>query len=247
MFKHLPKFFFLFSIGFLTNCQTSDKATTIIEKSIQAHGGEMYQQAKIDFDFREKHYQYINKSGRFEYSRTFKDSAGQEIQDILTNEGLIRTINGKKMDLTEEEVYKYSYSLNSVIYFMFLPFKLRDPAVVKEYLGEESIKGKKYHKILVYFKQEGGGEDFQDKYVYWINTEDFFIDYFAYSYIVNKGGTRFRAAFNRREVEGITFQDYHNLGAEVDTDVKIMGKLFEKGELKEISEIENVGIEVEAL
>ena len=64
--------------------------------------------------------------------------------------------------------------------------------------------------LKVTFKEEGGGEDFQDEYRYWINQKNHEIDYLAYNYLTDGGGTRFRRAINKRKIVGIFFQDYVN-------------------------------------
>ena len=107
---------------------------------------------------------------------------------------------------------KYHRSINAVHYFSILPYGLNDKAVNKTYLGDVDIKGKPYYKIEVTFDKEGGGEDYDDVFVYWINKDTHEADYLAYSY--NEGpkdiGMRFREAYNRREVNGLSFTDYNN-------------------------------------
>lgn len=87
---------------------------------------------------------------------------------------------------------------------------MNDKAVNKLYLGKVLIKGNEYYKIKVTFNEEGGGEDFEDVFVYWVQTGTFKVDYLAYSYAVNGGGIRFKEAYNERFVNGIRFVDYNN-------------------------------------
>lgn len=221
------------------------KEQQIITAVIAQHGGDKYKNAKISFDFRDIHYNYERNGGRYKYERSYKhDSLGQ-IHDVLTNDSFTRTLNGKETKVTEEWKGKYSNSINSVIYFTFLPFNLNDAAVVKKYLGEVSIKGQPYHQIQVTFKQEGGGEDHSDVYMYWTHKEKNTMDYFAYSYEVNEGGIRFREAFNPRVVKGITFLDYNNYKVKTGTPFNKIVKHFEAGNLKLLSKIENKNVKVE--
>jgi hypothetical protein len=141
------------------------------------------------------------------------------------------------MELSEKDIEKYTGALNSVIYFATLPHKLKDDAVHKKYIEEITINGSNYDVIEITFSQEGGGEDFDDEYYYWINQDTRKIEYLAYNYQVNGGGVRFRQAFNTRVVEGITFQDYINYKAPVKTPLKELPVLFEQGKLKELSKI----------
>jgi hypothetical protein len=135
---------------------------------------------------------------------------------------------------------KYTASVNTVHYFALLPYGLNDAAVNKSSLGEVTIKNKVYHKIKVTFSQEGGGEDYEDVFVYWIDAETFKADYIAYSYIEDDGvGIRFREAYNERMVNGLRFVDYNNYKSE-DATMDLLGldKAFESGSLKLLSKIE---------
>ncbi len=213
------------------------KADVIINKAIQAHGGKLYSEASYSFVFRKKAYSFTNTENSYTYS-VKKQQDDKEVIDVLTNGNLTRTINGKQIDLTSKDQSRYSESLNSVIYFATLPYKLNDTAVNRKYKGETIIKGIKYHVIEVTFKKEGGGKDFDDEFHYWVNMKTNTIDYLAYNYRVNNGGVRFRSAYNRRNIDGIIFQDYINYKAEVGTALEDLPALYEKGELKELSKIE---------
>ncbi|CAN0376390.1 unnamed protein product, partial [Scytosiphon promiscuus] len=139
--------------------------------------------------------------------------------------------------LTEKRKNAYTNSVNSVIYFAFLPLWLKDPAVILEDQGRSVIKGKEYHKILVTFKQEGGGDDFEDVFLYWFDVEDYSMDYLAYKYFTGKGGMRFREAYNTRKVNGVLLQDYRNLQPKIEggIDFDEIEKAFENDQLEELS------------
>jgi len=219
------------------------KAQKIVDKAIKAHGGEAYQKFTVAFDFREIHYYAAREGGQFHYERTFTDSLGRTINDRLTNEGFIRMVDGDSVPVTEEKAKAYSNSVNSVMYFTFLPYFLNDAAVDKRYLGEEEIKGELYHKIKVTFHQEGGGEDYQDEYIYWFSHDAYTLDYLAYNYLTDGGGARFRQAFNPQRIGGILFQDYYNFKPKTDTrEVTTFGHLFERDSLELLSEIVNENI-----
>ncbi len=109
------------------------------------------------------------------------------------------------------------------------------------------MKGEKYHLIKVTFGKEGGGDDFDDEFLYWIGTEDYFIDFMAYSYHTDGGGVRMREVSGVQEVGGIRFQNYLNLQPEVhDTPVEEMQALYTSGRLELLSEInlENIKVAV---
>ncbi|MBQ0788705.1 MAG: deoxyribose-phosphate aldolase [Oceanihabitans sp.] len=228
-------------------CKTEkvETANTIIDKAIEVAGGEKYVDAEIVFDFRDKQYKAIRKNDMYQYEREFKD-ATQVIRDVLNNKGFKRFINTEEIVVADTMSVKYAASVNSVHYFALLPYGLKDNAVIKEDIGGVSVKGKNYHKIKVTFQQEGGGEDFEDVFLYWINTETYTVDYLAYSYQEASGvGIRFREAYNVRTINGLRFVDYNNFKPKeeslnlLDTD-----KAFEANNLKLLSKIELKNITV---
>ncbi len=222
---------------------TELKAQEIIDKSINVHGGEKYKDLNIEFDFRKRHYKVERKNGIYSYERIYSDENNQEIQDKLSNDTFTRAINGEHVDLSEKQIAGNSNSINSVVYFVLLPYFLNDPAVMKDYVGEETIEGSDYQKIKVTFKQNGGGSDFEDEYLYWINKKTYTMNYLAYNFHVNGGGARFRSAYNNRIIKGIRFADYINYKpVEKTKDINAFGELFQNQGLKELSKIETENI-----
>ena len=222
----------------IASCDSRTEAEKIVDRSIEAHGGDRYIKAQISFDFRDIHYEIFKGEASFEYSRKFEDSTGV-VYDVLNNDGFRRTVNDVLIDtLTDERVGAFSRSVNSVAYFAYLPYGLNDAAAKKTYIGESELKGKNYHLIKVTFGEEGGGEDFDDIFLYWIDQENYFVDFIAYSYHTDGGGVRMREVSNVVEVGGIRFQNYLNLKPmDNDTPVEKMEELYISGDLELLSEI----------
>ncbi len=237
--------FYLALLTALSNCKTSPKdANEIIDRSIEVHGGDNFRHCTISFDFRGRHYISNRNYGQFTYHRQFADSTGN-YDDILSNDGFRRLKNGQEVNLSSERSQAFTNSVNSVIYFALLPFFLNDPAVSKDIIGEKTINGQHYYKIMVTFNPQSGGVDYEDQYVYWINKETFTLDYLAYLYHVDGGGLRFRKANNPRTIQGIRFQDYTNYEyGNLTTPVEQMDELWEKDQLKKLSEINLENIQV---
>lgn len=238
-------FFAVLGLVLLATCQSEPDGDSIIDKSIAVHGGDHLEEVGISFQFRDKQYIVSRDGGRYQYERIFSDSTG-DIRDVLHNDGFERYLNSSLVEVSPEFQKKYANSVNSVIYFALLPFGLDGKAVNKEFLGETIIKGKPYYEIMVTFDEEGGGEDHEDTYVYWIHQQNHTMDYLAYAYHVEGGGSRFREAINPRKVGGILFQDYINYDYKGDTtDLHAYEVLFEENKLEEISRIvlENIMVE----
>jgi len=231
----------LFSIAQCEQSSTPTKGEQIIYDAIEAHGGKRYEDAHYEFIFRDKKYTFKNDKENYVYTASYlKD--GKKYFDSMDNNMFSRTVDQLKAELTTKQESNARESLNSVIYFATLPYKLLDKSVNKSYVGEVSIKNKKYKVVQVTFNEEGGGKDFDDTYHYWINNDTNIIDYLAYNYKVGKGGVRFRSAYNPRIVGGILFQDYINYKAEIGTPLIELPGLWEEGKLKELSRIDTEDI-----
>ena len=216
------------------------RAQALVDQAIVAHGGPILEHAVVEFDFRDKHFKITRDGGLFTYERTYTNEARQ-VREVLNNDEIFREVNGVRVPLTEKEATGLATPLNSVPYFALLPFNLNDPAVLKTYLGEATVEGEPYHKIEVTFRQEGGGSDHDDRFIYWFHRQHHTMDYLAYAYHRDGGGTRFRKAFNVRTIGGVRIADYHNLASDSlpgpGTPIETYDTLMETGAVKLFSEI----------
>lgn len=217
------------------------KAVKIIQMSVEAHGGKKYQNMDISFDFRQFRFRIKNNMSLFEYERTTQDSLKNTVRDVLNNAGFTREINGKKQTLSSKDEDKYREGVNSVAYFMMLPFKLTDAGAHLAHIGTIKIGNQEYDKIKVWFSEEGGGKDHEDVFCYWINQKTHTLDYLAYA----NGGPRFRKATKRETVNGIIFQDYDNYQISDKTiPTSDYDKVFIEGKAKLLSKIEQTNYKV---
>ncbi|MCF8412638.1 MAG: hypothetical protein K9G44_04410, partial [Melioribacteraceae bacterium] len=168
-------------------------------------------------------------------------------KEYKNNMGVFREVNGESVELNQELKTRIGNGINSVIYFASLPYPLNDKAAVKEYIGMANMKDQPYYVVEVTFKAEGGGEDFEDRYVYWFHEETFSMDYLAYYFRVNGGGSRFRIMHNKRMINGITFTDHENYKSdEIGDNVEDYDTLFNNANIEKVSDInlENVSVEI---
>ena len=230
----------------LVSCSNSSRISTsqIINKSIKAHGWDQ-DDFSIVFDFRDYQYELKRKNKFYSFQRTTKKE-GNVVKDLMSSKKkLKRFINNKSVELSDSMTNVFSNSLNSVMYFFQLPRPLKDQAVITKYLGLAKIFNEKYWTIKVTFKENGGGKDYQDEFRYWININNGQIDYLAYNYLTEGGGTRFRQAVNKQLNQGFIFQDYINFKPNVKfVSLDSLPILFEAGNLIKVSNIKNKNIRV---
>ena len=220
-------------------------AQEIVDRAIEVSGGKLYDSNTVSFNFRNKTYETSQVNGSKILKRIDRTDS-LKITDVLSNNDFQRFVNDSLISLPDTLANRYANSVNSVHYFVRLPLGLNDRAVKKELLGETIIKNKNYYKVKVTFDQEGGGDDYEDVYLYWFNKETFKPDYLAYEFHVNGGGIRFREAYNERYVNGVRFVDYNNYKPkEKEVDFFAVDSLFEMGKLELLSKIELKDISVD--
>lgn len=235
----------LLSIACKEQAEKKLTAQEIVDRSIVDSGGELYEDHSTSFVFRDRQYISKNEDGRRIFKRIFQLDS-MTITDIRNENDFERFMNDSLVAVPDSMAVKYANSINSVHYFVRLPFGLNDGAVNKKLLGKESLKGKEYYKVKVTFDQQGGGDDFEDTYLYWFDTKSFKPDYLAYDFHVDGGGKRFRKAYNERYVNGIRFVDYENYKPKAkNSGILEIGQLYDQGELELLSKIEITDIEVQ--
>ena len=239
----LKKTIYITLFIFLNSC-SNHNAQSLIDDVIAEYGGDKWNTADIRFSFRGNKYQIRNNNGKYKYSEV--KIVNEMIEKLeLTNERLSFYRNDTLFNVPDSVHNKHYERLNSIVYFTSIPFNLNDKAVQKKYLGYGNIKDHSYDKIEITFKKESGGIDYDDVFLYWVNQKTKRIDYFAYKYNRNNGGSRFRVTTNARRVNGILFVDHENYKAEIKIEnLQDYEDLLTKGKLVKVSEVKIKNIKV---
>lgn len=195
-------------------------AERIVAQARRAHGSARLDTATVRFVFRGDCYDLRRDDDRrLTVERVYRDTVPGETGPyvLLWRErygpgGVSRDVPGTRSGgpLSGQEARGVETVLNSVAYFALLPYNLSDPAVRLRRLPDAVIRGAPYRTVEVTFVPEGGGRDWQDRFVYWFHRDRHTLDYLAYRYHTDEGGTRFRVATNARTVGGVRWQDYEN-------------------------------------
>lgn len=211
----------------------------VVHDAIEAHGGDRFHELQLEFEFRGTPFHVLYDEGRFAFERRTTDAEGRTVVERMDNDATTRTVDGAPVTLLPQERAALETAVNSVVYFALLPWRLQDPAVRLRDLGAAELEGEPYRKIEVTFEPDGGGRDWEDQFVYWFHRDTHMLDFMAYRYHTGEGGSRFRRAVNRREVQGIVVQDYENFAAEEDLDdVAAYDDLHRTGRLRLVSMVE---------
>ena len=197
--------------------QGEAEALALLDRARAAHGSAVLDRAEVAFQFRGTPFVLRRDGGRFRYARTVSDSLGRVLEEVVDNEGARRYVGGAEVPLDAVEAARLATAVNSVAYFALLPAPLADPAVRARSLGLGRVGGEPFDRVAVSFARDGGGADWDDRYVYWLRP-DGRVAYYAYTYEPDPAdtsraetGTRFRALLGERRVGGVLFQDWRNL------------------------------------
>lgn len=243
---------YMCSLGFLVfalmfGCKTESDATPearqVVDSAIARAGGQGFRTDQISFEFRKRTYESYLEDGQRVLARITPTDSGA-IRDLRKGDYFERRWKDSLLAVPDSTARKWSNAVNSVHYFAYLPYGLNDAAVNKELIGKVRIGEKEYYKVKVSFDQQGGGEDFEDVFIYWFEIKTTKPDFLAYEFHTNGGGLRFREAYNERVVGGLRFQDYINYKPSGKASLTDLDSLFVKGELEELSRIELKNIQV---
>lgn len=233
--------------------QGDTEALALIDRARIHHGSALLDQAEVRFSFRGTPFVLRRDDGQFRYARTLTDSLGRTVEEVVDNAGAHRFVDGAEVPLDEAEAGRLTTAVNSVAYFAILPAPLADPAVRARLLTPDRVGGEDYDRVEVTFAREGGGADYQDRYVYWLRQSDGQIGHFAYTYEPTPGdtsrtetGTRFRVPIGEQRVGGVLFQNWRNLTADSLGGIEDFGDLYDNGRTFRVSDVVLDSIRVSA-
>jgi hypothetical protein len=228
----------------------------IVERSIDFHGGHLYEHAEIRF-------QIVSRSGAFDvevrqdggmYRYAVIDDTDEGRRSVIvTNDDVTVLLAGEPQEVPADREQRLRDFVSARIYFPLLPYRLADPGVHQEDLGLEDWpmaegRTRRLHKVKVTF-EAGSSTDAQDEYLYWFDPETGRLEQLAYSF---RGGLRFRVAGNFRRVGGILFSDQENHGIDWEDQadarpVDVITPAFVEQEMEHISTVRVREIRVEEL
>lgn len=224
--------------------QGDPEALALLDRARIHHGSARLDRAEITFAFRGTPFVLRRDRGAYRYARTLTDSLGRTVEEVVDNAGPHRFVDGAEVPLDAAEAGRLVTAVNSVAYFALLPAPLADPAVRARLLAPDRVGGQDYDRVEVTFAQDGGGADFDDRYVYWLRQRDGEIGYYAYTYDVTPGdtaraatGTRFREPLGAARVGGVLFQDWRNRSADSLSALEHFGDAFDEGRTFVVSDV----------
>jgi len=227
----------------------------IVDRSIEHHGGARYEASRIELELCSANGCFAietrTEGGLFEHVVTGED--GMRVR--ATNDTVERWEGGRQVPVPPGEEARRRRFVSARVYFAFLPYRLNDPGVWKLDHGIVDWEGRPLHKVAVSFGSRAAGGDqgsetgqTSDEYMYWFDPETGEIVYFAYDFVGEPSGVRFRRAINLRRIGGILFFDQENLGLDGEgLDVTQIDPRFVAERLPRISVVELRDIRVTPL
>jgi len=184
-----------------------------IVAAVRAAGLEAPERLELRFVFRGTPYRLWLDGPRYVYQREVADPrSGQVRTDRLEGATFTSRVGAAALPLPAGQADALRRSLNSVAYFALLPRPLQDEAVIARSLGRSTLGGREWNTLEVRFREEGGGDDHDDVFRYWIDPQTHRLGYLAYTFATGDGGVRVRQAVGAHEVDGVVLLDWVNYG-----------------------------------
>ncbi len=229
------------------------EAVEAVHAARAAHGSDRLDGRTVHFTFRGTPFTAWRDGGRFRYSRTTVDDAGRTVVETVDHRGVSRTVNGAETPFASDRERRVAETaVGSVVYFALLPAALADAAVRVRSLGRDTVDGRLYDAVEVTFAQDGGGDDWEDRYLYWLHPERHTVDFLAYTYRETPGDTaraatghRFRRVTRAWTAGGVRFQDYQNLTADSLARLEDYPATLAAGRLFPVSDVRTETVRVE--
>lgn len=183
----------------------------IVQKSIRYHGWDRLPEADVALTLtsRSGSFDLVARPGDLFDYRVVDETRIGERTHRWRNDRIEVSVDGRPIELEDEEERRRARDFVSArVYFLFLPYPLRDPSVRVEDLGVESWGDRELHQVRVDF-EPGTSTDADEAFRYWFDPESGRLEQFAYTF---GGGMRFRRTIDHREVDGFGFYDQENYG-----------------------------------
>ena len=210
---------------------------TLLNKAIEAHGGDLFKQSTVAFELNNYEFQFTRDGYNYDYSMTRANdtliatmrafNGGME----YTENGAVSTQGARMDNIVRNRV-------NSVAYEFYIPYDFTTNDVVQTYLGDEFMRGRKYHKVKITFKTPEGGTPDLRAFVLWIDAETFEIDFVAKENDSASGRKQFSAAAYKRRVGGMLFSDfeiYQTPGRNREVSIDSIGMAYGAGAMQRVT------------
>lgn len=233
------------ALGWPGAAEGAESAADLVARSIEHHGGEIYENSEISFRICSKGgcYDVVSRQIGGLYSHTVTGPDGRCVR--ASNDDVSMWREGEKVAVSPGDEQRLRNWVSARIYFALLPYRLQDPSVRLEDMGTEAWDGETLRKVRVTF-ESGSSTSADDVFLHWFDPETARLVQFAYSFGGDPGGLRFRELFDYRRVGGVLVFDQRNLGVEGDgLAVDMLTPEFVRNEMPEVSvvRLEGVGVD----
>lgn len=131
-----------------------------------------------------------------------------------TNDTIEVFEDGIPIELADETAHRRARDyVSERVYFLFPPYRLRDPSVYAEDRGQDDPSmwgGRRLHRVRVTF-EPGTSSGAKSVFLYWFDPASARLEQFAYTY---RDGMRFRRLIDHRKIAGLVLFDQENYGVD---------------------------------
>jgi len=215
------------------NIKSNPEGEEIVQRLEQETGSVKRETASVYYRFQNRNYRIERNCGWFEF---LHESPNVEQEEIIKmdNIELIQVINNiTRRDLADSTKLRLARHMKLKLFLMEMPFGLNSPTVQKEFLNQEKIKEQNLSKIKIEWIEDNYEKPYKVESVIWVDEKANDIAYIAMD-LGDENNIFLYEPFNKREIEGIVFMDYHKYsGKKNKFSLEEMGRALDKNKLEE--------------
>ena len=241
-----PRFLlYLFTILLINSCVDSQQeldAQTLLDKSIDASGGEDFYNSVSTFVVNQFNYT-VKRNGTDQHLIVTSEARNTRYRAEFNKGQRTYYVNDSLVSNTGLNTRFIDVNLEGFIYLLSVPHLLKTNASIYERMPDVVIQKKSYYTVKVSFTVVEGLP--QNEFYLYIDPETFLVDFFAANYDLAKGTNNFYRIVNRQEVNGLSYFDYYSFTAESeDITLESLYKSFNALTIREINYVQLKDIQV---
>jgi hypothetical protein len=210
-----PRFLlYLLTFLLLNSCGDTKQeldALTLLDKSIEASGGEHFYNSVSTFVVNQFNYT-VQRNGIEQHLIVTSEARNTRYRAEFNKGQRTYYVDDSLVSNTGLNTRFIDVNLEGFIYLLSVPHLLKTNASIYERKPDVVIQKKTYYTVKVTFTVVEGLP--QNEFYLYIDPETFLVDFFAANYELAKGTNNFYRMVNRREVNGLSYFDYYSFTAE---------------------------------
>lgn len=227
-------------------CESAEElsAEFILDKSIEASGGEDFFHSTITFSIDDLDYELKRDGLLTDFSLT---KVADTVTYFSTYKGGLMTYYENDVEIPESmQSRKFlDARLDGFTFLTSIPHVFKENAVILERQDDVMIQQKPYHSLKITYKHQQDIEEKNTFFLY-INPSSYIVEFIAFKFDLYQHFPNFQRLYNHRKINGILFSDYFSFyPTDQEVPLEQLYQLYNQREVREGTNIKYTDVTVE--